>query len=521
MTRSRIMHSLLLAGGLIVGFVLSCVPVLTGAPCRTNDNCPSGQVCGPGFTCDVGTGGDGSSDGGAVDGGGGTVADGGPVFTFDAGRGEGTSGGSCFDGKDNDNDGTIDCADSDCVTQPCRVPTGFCDAIETCVAGTVTCPADAFAPTTRRCGATAGCGDGTLGQPSFCDGAGSCNVKTPVSCNGYACASGVCKTSCTAASDCDSYHRCSNGVCINTGVNGASCTAGTECMSGHCAGQRCCNDACKGDCDSCDNTTGSCSPVAAGGDPKGKCGEYACNGNGSCATACGGAPVCGNPRCKSDTLCVGAACTAKKADGVSCEADCECSTGRCTAYYVDGDNDGYGTAVTSRRCGTGAIAGYSTNPGDCNDLDQGVNPNAVEGSGDGIDSNCDRQELCFVDGDGDGFRSFPETTEVSSDLTCASGHLAPKSMPDQDHCDKDANAKPGVTAYSASMTNCNDYDWNSDGLSTPQYGSNYDCSGLGRCRAGWAAGTSVPKCAIRGSFIGCTASCSSMPVPKLQQQLCL
>ncbi len=516
-TKSRIMHSLMLAGGLLFGFALSCVPVLTGAPCRTDANCPSGQVCGANLKCDVGGGGAGSSDGGRVDGGG-TVPDAGADFVFDAGRGEGTAGGTCFDGRDNDNDGATDCADSDCATQPCRAPRGICDAIETCVAGMTTCPADGFAPTTRTCGPAAGCGDGTLVQQSFCDGTGSCGTKVPVSCNGYACTAGACKTSCAGASDCDSLHRCSGGRCVSSGVNGAACISSSDCTSGHCADKRCCNTSCVGDCDSCDNPTGTCGRADTGTDPRNKCGSYTCNTSGACDTACGmGGAVCGNSSCKSDTLCLGAACTAKKFDGLSCEADCECNTGRCTTFYVDGDGDGYGTAVSIRQCGTLPKAGFSTNPGDCNDLDRGVNPNAAEVPGDGVDSNCDKQELCFIDEDGDGYRSLPETTELSSDLTCASGRSAPSSMPGQDRCDKDANASPKVTTASALLTACGDYDWNTDGIITPQYQFNYSCDLMGRCRPGWAIGTSIPKCGVQGNFVTCSSTgCTGISIKLVQ-----
>lgn len=69
----------------------------------------------------------------------------------------------------------------------------------------------------------------------------------------------------------------------------------------------------------------------------------------------------------------------------------------------DADLDGYISAA----CGGD----------DCDDNDPTVHPGAVETPMDGIDSNCDGMELCWVDADGDGYGS-DDWTNLSSDLSC-------------------------------------------------------------------------------------------------------
>ena len=60
-------------------------------------------------------------------------------------------------------------------------------------------------------------------------------------------------------------------------------------------------------------------------------------------------------------------------------------------YYVDADLDGYGSSVTAQFCLIEPPYGYSVNNSDCDDNDPGVNPDAIEICGNGIDDNCDGQ----------------------------------------------------------------------------------------------------------------------------------
>lgn len=85
-------------------------------------------------------------------------------------------------------------------------------------------------------------------------------------------------------------------------------------------------------------------------------------------------------------------------DGV--DQDCDALE----ACWLDGDDDGYGTATVAHvidpTCGS---AGGSSTSDDCDDGDREVHPGAVEVPVDGVDQDCDGEELCHVDGDGDGF----------------------------------------------------------------------------------------------------------------------
>lgn len=71
-------------------------------------------------------------------------------------------------------------------------------------------------------------------------------------------------------------------------------------------------------------------------------------------------------------------------------------------YYVDDDGDGYGT-VAVYNCEL--EPGLALEGGDCNDFNPDAHPGGSEVPGDGIDQDCDGQELCYRDVDNDGYRS--------------------------------------------------------------------------------------------------------------------
>jgi photosystem II stability/assembly factor-like uncharacterized protein len=86
--------------------------------------------------------------------------------------------------------------------------------------------------------------------------------------------------------------------------------------------------------------------------------------------------------------------------------------------YRDNDGDGYGTptAITSANLSC-ADAGESTVDTDCDDASGQDHPGATEIVGNGDDENCDGQELCYRDLDGDGYGA--QTTILSVDIDCA------------------------------------------------------------------------------------------------------
>ena len=68
--------------------------------------------------------------------------------------------------------------------------------------------------------------------------------------------------------------------------------------------------------------------------------------------------------------------------------------------YPDQDGDGFGDGDSIYSC----FAEYhAAQDGDCDDTDSDIHPEAPEVPGDGIDQDCDMQELCYFDGDNDGF----------------------------------------------------------------------------------------------------------------------
>ena len=62
--------------------------------------------------------------------------------------------------------------------------------------------------------------------------------------------------------------------------------------------------------------------------------------------------------------------------------------------YADSDSDGYGDPdqMTSS---CELAAGYVLNGDDCNDADPSVNPMGDEEVADGVDEDCDGQDLCY------------------------------------------------------------------------------------------------------------------------------
>ena len=113
--------------------------------------------------------------------------------------------------------------------------------------------------------------------------------------------------------------------------------------------------------------------------------------------------------------------------------------------YQDLDNDGARTSLPyiggPTSC-TGAGQGLATDPIDCNDSSAAVNPSATEVTGDGVDSNCDASEVCYVDADRDGARS--NTTRSSTTINCSLPDLALAADP-IDCNDASSTVFPGAT----------------------------------------------------------------------------
>ncbi len=99
------------------------------------------------------------------------------------------------------------------------------------------------------------------------------------------------------------------------------------------------------------------------------------------------------------------------ADGV--DQDCDGKE----SCYVDGDGDGWGrSAIVPSDDADCLDAGEAPLAGDCVDTAPGIFPGAVELVANGIDDNCDTNELCYADADHDGHGA--SQTVVSTDNDC-------------------------------------------------------------------------------------------------------
>ncbi|MGZ3456113.1 MAG: Kelch repeat-containing protein, partial [Polyangiales bacterium] len=73
-----------------------------------------------------------------------------------------------------------------------------------------------FLGASTNCGMRS-CKDGTETTVGVCDGAGRCGA-TPKTCDGYACDTDSCKTTCANDMDCQSTHQCTSGKCVSRGA---------------------------------------------------------------------------------------------------------------------------------------------------------------------------------------------------------------------------------------------------------------------------------------------------------------
>jgi hypothetical protein len=131
-------------------------------------------------------------------------------------------------------------------------------------------------------------------------------------------------------------------------------------------------------------------------------------------------------------------------DGAADDADTSVSAASKTRWYVDTDSDSYGSsASTVDSCES--PAGFVANADDCDDLDADDHPGAPETIGNDDDEDCDGGELCYRDGDRDGYRSTTSTTLASADTDCADAGEANAAVDATDCDDTNATVSPVAT----------------------------------------------------------------------------
>jgi len=148
------------------------------------------------------------------------------------------------------------------------------------------------------------------------------------------------------------------------------------------------------------------------------------------------------------------------------DLDEDCS-GQLTCYD-DGDDDDFGTSTSSDSfynaisgiaeitgaCGSSSFDGLDDTNDDCNDANSATNPEATEIAGDGVDQNCDGQEICYVDADEDGYRLT--STITSSDSDCTDSGEAQSIYPTGDCNDGNSAIHPSATETCDGIDNdCN------------------------------------------------------------------
>ena len=241
-------------------------------------------------------------------------------------------------------------------------------------------------PNTMTVCSAASCTAGVATSAAFCDGRGACGTPRRTECNPFICGATACLTGCTTDADCASGFFCNAGTCAARIPAGRACRTTAECTSGFCVDGVCCNTACNGQCEACDNpdSLGMCSPVR--GMPHG--GRRACGGDGACAGTCDGTlrtactfpndqTQCGMPSCASGRETQAATCDGRGTCSPARTRDCglfACGPAACRTT-CDTDVE----CVDGAFCREGMCVGRLPNGMSCTTANQCLSGNCVDG----------------------------------------------------------------------------------------------------------------------------------------------
>jgi hypothetical protein len=145
--------------------------------------------------------------------------------------------------------------------------------------------------------------------------------------------------------------------------------------------------------------------------------------------------------CNDMDASVSPSATETAADGI--DSDCDGAE----LCYTDYDGDGfrpdeYSEVEGDLLCTGAGLVGADAPGGDCDDADGSVNPDAEEAPSDGVDSNCDGLEQCYIDADNDGFRTTDEDIVESEAIDCDGEGVASAAAPATDCDDSRGDVNP-------------------------------------------------------------------------------
>jgi hypothetical protein len=274
---------------------------------------------------------------------------------------------------------------------------GLCTGNNTGLIGTQRCQ---FPNATTGC-RNQSCTNGLVTAAATCDGAGTCPALTVTACGGgvYTCLDTMqCRTDCRDHGDADCIGVTCNTILKTCGEKlppGRACGVDGDCSTAHCVDGFCCNTACAGACQACNNpgTIGTCSNVAdSTAEPM--CGPAAppCGNTGLCAAgvcqkaaatvkcglavcsaanqfvaqpSCTGTGLCGSPpaplSCGNFQCSTTAGCPATCASDAGCIPGTQCSlpAGTCVVTAAAGAAGVVGNPGAAARTGTSANSGVA------------------------------------------------------------------------------------------------------------------------------------------------------------------